>query len=89
MAITLGIMFHMDRAPAAPVPPLVSSVGPIIEAAVVSPVQATVSPIEASNKGQFRQGYPSPSARPFPTYDLNGAKRISSDLTGVNLDIFA
>lgn len=87
MAVTFGVMLHVDRAPATAVAPPVQS--PVIEAAVISPVQSVVPAMESSSRSQFRNSYSSPSTKSVLTYDLHGDKRKSSDLSGSNLDIFA
>ncbi len=87
MAVTCGVMLHVDRGPAAVVAPPVQP--PVIEAAVVAPAPTVVPPIELSSRGGFRNGYSPPSAKPVLTYDLQGERRASGDFTGAKLDLFA
>jgi hypothetical protein len=82
-----GMMLHIDRGPAAAVPPPVQT--PVIEAVVVSPVQATVSPTEPSSRGQFCNTHSSPNSRLVLTYDIHGKGQTSSGFSGSNLDLFA
>jgi len=87
MAVTFGVMLHVDRGPAAVVAPPAQP--PVIEAAVVAPSPTVVPPVELSNRGQFRNAYSPPSAKPVLTYDLHGGRRASGDYTGSKLDLFA
>ncbi|MES0372150.1 MAG: hypothetical protein ABUK11_07695 [Mariprofundaceae bacterium] len=87
MAVTIGVMLHVDRAPATVVAPLIQP--PVIEAAVIAPVQSVVTATESSARSQFRNTYSSPNSKQVLTYDLHGTSQKSSDLSGSNLDVFA
>ncbi|MDX8404453.1 MAG: hypothetical protein R8K54_08640 [Mariprofundaceae bacterium] len=87
MAISFGVMLHVDRAPATVVAPLVQP--PVIEAAVIAPVQSVVTAAESSSRSQFRNSYSSPNTKPVLTYDFHGKGRKSSDFSGSDLDLFA
>jgi len=87
MAITFGVMLHVDRGPAAVVTPPAQP--PVIEAVVEAPSPSIVPSIELSSRGRFRNAYSPPSAKPDLTYNLQGESSASSDATGSKLDLFA
>jgi hypothetical protein len=90
MAITFGVMLHMDRAPAVAVAPPAPTPHPIIEATVVSEIVTPVPAADKSGSNQFNLGRKSGSpVVSFPTYDLRGEEHASGDVSGTRLDLFA
>ncbi len=86
MAITFGVMLHVDRTPAVVVPPVQA---PVLEAVVVSQTSNPVLPVERTQPGQFNSNQnkffqPSPDS-----YNLRGERASEGDSTGSKLDLFA
>jgi len=87
MAVTFGVMLHVDRAPAAVAPPV--SV-PVIEGKVVSEISNPVLPLESGHQAQFNMSRQKPSqGSQFPTYDARGERQVREGSSGVLLDLFA
>jgi hypothetical protein len=87
MAITFGVMSHVDRAPAAPVVPLQC---PVIEATVVPQVFTPVLPIESARHGQMNMDREKASLQQLlQAYNPRGERRPMGGQSGFRLDLFA
>ncbi len=86
MAITFGVMLHVDRGPAAVVPPL----QPAVEGAVVPQVPNPVLPVEGIRYGQLDLANDRSGAQQaLRTYDFRGKRHSGGDQSGAKLDLFA
>lgn len=86
MAITLGFVIHLDRAPAAAIPPVVPVAQPVID---VRPLGATVRPVTGACggvRGHHRMPF---SPREGNVYRADGRLAPRPDASGLRLDIFA
>ncbi len=87
MAVTFGVMLHVDRAPAAVAPPLHV---PFIEGKVISESSDPVLPVEPGQQTEFNMPRMKSSAAPqFPTYDMRGGRQSGGEQSGALLDVFA
>ena len=90
MAVTFGVVLHVDRAPAAPAAMAPSVHVPVIEGKVIAESINPVLPIESGQQAQFNMPKQRPSSvAQFPTYDARGERQVRGVGSGVLLDVFA